>query len=329
MGVKMKIEEHHGSYRVRKTCKGVTYTATFDQKPTDKEALIAITRIIEEADSCKKGSFEELATRYIEGRKNVVSPSTVRTYQTKLKQLSDEFKKMNVKKLINADVQEEISRLAEKLEPKTVKTTYGFIASVLTEFKPNLRLRVKLPQIIKKVVYEPTNEDIRRILDEVKGTDYSIPFQLGILGCRRGEICALSFDDLTDNNLFIHRTMVYDENGNWIVKETPKTEESNRILPLPEPLAEEIRKQGYIYNNHPNALNKEIHRVQKRLGIPAFKFHALRSYFASYAHSIGIPEADILKLGGWATPSVMERVYRKSLEESKKESMDKLTQSLF
>lgn len=325
----MKIEEHHGSYRVRKTLKGVTYTATFEKKPTEKEALIAISRIIEEADTCAKGSFEEFALKYIEGRKNVVSPSTVRTYNTKLKQLSDEFKNINLTKMTNADVQEEVSRLAEKLEPKTVKTTYGFITSVLTEFKPNMKLRVKLPQAIKKVLYEPTNEDIRRILEDVKGTEYSVAFQLGVWGCREGEIAALEIEDLNDNNLHIHRTMVLDENNKWIIKETPKTDDSNRILPLPQELADEIREQGFIFDKVPNRLNKKIHDVQKKLGIPEFKFHTLRSYFASYAHSLGIPDADIMAIGGWKTDTVMKRVYRKSIEESKKESLVKLSQALF
>ncbi|MBR6112552.1 MAG: tyrosine-type recombinase/integrase, partial [Paludibacteraceae bacterium] len=80
---------------------------------------------------------------------------------------------------------------------------------------------------------------------------------------------------------------------------------------------------------HPNALNKAIHRYQKKLGIPDFKFHALRSYFASYAHSLGIPDADIMAIGGWETDHIMKKVYRKSMEESKKHSMDIITRNLF
>ena len=123
--------------------------------------------------------------------------------------------------------------------------------------------------------------------------------------------------------------MVEDENNKWVIKETPKTDTSDRILPLPETLADEIREQGFIFDGHPNALNKAIHRVQKRLGIPAFKFHALRSYFASYAHSLGIPDADILAIGGWKTENVMKSVYRKSIEESKNQAIQKLHNGLW
>ena len=118
-------------------------------------------------------------------------------------------------------------------------------------------------------------------------------------------------------------------NDGFVLKNVPKTDASNRIIPLPKSLADQIRKQGYIYNNHPNALNKAIHRYQKQLGIPEFKFHALRSYFASYAHSLGIPEADIMALGGWETDAIMKKVYRKSMETSKQKSMAKISKNLF
>lgn len=324
----MKVEKRaDGLYRATKMYKGKRYRVNFDHVPNDKEIMLALAEKMNETDMGAKGTFESAAKNYIQNRKNVVSPATIRTYNIKINQLSDNFKSLNIYNIQNTDVQAEVNSFALDHSPKTVKTLYGFMASVLGECRPNLRLKVKLPQAIQKEEYEPSSEDIRRLLDHAKGTDYSVAFQLGVLSMRRGEICAATIDDLIGNELRIHRTMVY--NKGWITKETPKTDESNRILPLPESLADEIREQGYIYNNHPNALNKAIHRFQEQLGIPAFKFHSLRSYFASYAHSIGIPEADILKIGGWATPSVMRKVYRKSLEESKKESMNKITSGLF
>lgn len=323
----MKFEQlPSGSYRIKKVVKGVTYRVTFDHKPSQKEIALALAEKIQD-EGVRNGSFYKYAKEYIQNKKGVVSPATIRTYNTKLDQLSEGFRNENIYEIDSNKVQSEISLFAEDHAPKTTKTLYGFISSVLTAYRPNLKLRVKLPQNIAKDVYEPNNEDIKRILERAENTEYSVPFQLGILGCRRAEICAASIDDLDGNNLWIHRSKVY--NGKWTIKESPKTDASNRILPLPESLADQIRKQGYIYNNHPNALNKAIHRYQKQLGIPAFKFHALRSYFASYAHSLGIPDADIMSIGGWETDTIMKKVYRKSMEESKKRSMDIITKNLF
>lgn len=323
----MKLEQlPSGSYRVRKMVNGVLYRVTFDHKPSQKEITLALAEVIQD-EGTQKGSFYKYAQDYIKSKKGVLSPATIRTYTIKLDQLSDSFKNENIFDIDSNKVQREISFFSMTHAPKTTKTLYGFISSVLTAYRPSLKLRVTLPQNIAKEQYEPKNEDIKLLLKHVENTPYSVPFQLGILGCRRGEICAASIDDLDGNNLWIHKSKVYD--GKWIVKESPKTDASNRIVPLPDSLADQIRKQGYIYNNHPNALNKAIHRYQKQLGIPQFKFHALRSYFASYAHSLGIPDADIMAIGGWETDHIMKRVYRKSLEESKRHSMNIITENLF
>ena len=324
----MKIEEHGGKYRVRKMYKGVVYILTFDKMPDEKDVAVALGRKLEEG-GVERGTFEHFSEKYIANRKNVTSPSTERTYKTKLKQLSDDFKRMNIADITAVDVQEEINRLAGQYEPKTVCTTHGFIASVLGLYRPNLKLTTKLPQVIRKERYEPTTKDIKRILKEVDGTEYSVAFHLGVMGCRVGEICGLSIDDLINNELHIHRNLVYDTNSTWVIKETPKTDESNRILPITQSLADKIKAQGYIYNGYPNSLNKAIHRIQKKLGIPSFTFHDLRHYFASYAHSLGIPDADIMAIGGWSTDSVMKRVYRRSLADSKGKSLVKLTKNLF
>lgn len=324
----MKIEKlPSGSYRATQMYKGKRYRVTFDHKPTDKEVTVALAEKMSETDTGASGTFEKVANEYIDNRLGVISPATERTYRQKIRYMSEKFKGLNIYDIDNEDVQCEISLFSQSHEPKTTKTYYGFIASVLGVNRPNLKLRIKLPQTIKKDVYEPNKKDIRRLLEYSKGTPYSVPFQLGVLSLRRGEICALTMDDLDGNELHISKSMVY--NKHWTIKNTPKTDASNRTITLPKSLAKEIREQGFIYNNHPNALNKAIHRYQAVLGIPSFKFHALRSYFASYAHSMGIPDSDIMSMGGWATDSVMKSVYRKSLEESKKKSQKKFNKALF
>lgn len=322
----MKIEKIGNQYRIRKMYKGKRITLTFDHKPNQKEITLALAENIQE-DTNLNGSFGKYGQEYIDNRKNIVSPATIRTYNKYIKQLSDSFKDTNIYDIDSATVQKEINRFAVGHKPKTIKSLYGFVNSVICAYRP-IKLKVALPQPIHKELYEPTSEDVKRILDSVKGTKYSIPFQLGVMGCRRGEICALDIDDLFGNELKIHRSKVYLD-GKWITKETPKTDASNRTLYLPDTLVNEIRENGCIFNGYPASLYKAIQSQQKKLGIPRFKFHALRSYFASYAHSMGIPDADILAIGGWQTDNVMKRIYRKSMEESKKESMDKIINGIW
>jgi integrase len=93
-------------------------------------------------------------------------------------------------------------------------------------------------------------------------------------------------------------------------------------------LADEIRDRGYIFNLSPQKLNDHLHKVTDELGIPRFRFHDLRSYFASYASTLNIPEADIMKMGGWKSDFVFKRIYRESLDESYKESAKRISDSI-
>ena len=149
-----------------------------------------------------------------------------------------------------------------------------------------------------------------------------------MLGLRRGEICALTNDDLKGNHLHVSKTKVYD-GVNWIIKNNPKTDKSNRIIPLSKELVSEIEQYGLEFDGSPKLLNTELHRVQKALGIEQFRFHDLRHYFASYASTLGLPEQDIMELGGWESDFVFKRIYRETMSDSVKNSAKKIMDNFF
>ena len=242
--------------------------------------------------------------------------------------MSDDFKKLNIRQISQADVQRETNLYAQTHAPKSVKTFHGFIAGVLGVYRPQLMLHTTLPQKKVTETYLPTNDDVKAILEAAKGTEDSIGFQLGILSLRRAEICALTMDDLNGNELHIHRNKVYDEHNKWVVKETPKTDAGNRIVYLPDKLVEEIKEKGYFFKYSPQKLNKHLQEYQTALGIPKFRFHDLRHYFASYAATI-MPESDAMALGGWKSDFVFKQVYRESMKEKRKESAQLLNSTLF
>ena len=315
-----------GSYRAKKIYKGKTYRVTFDHKPTDREVTLAMAEIMQDDSDREKGSFESYCQRYIDSKKNILSPASVRTYNELVDRLSDRIKNTGIYDITQELVQIEINDYAVDHAPKTVRALHGFIASVLGMYRPQFVLKTALPRKEVKKEYLPNTNDIKSVLDAVKGTKYSIAYQLGVLGLRRGEICALTLNDLNGCDLTIDKTLIY--NNGWILKPAAKTDESNRTIRIPQSLADEITAAGMIYDGDPKGLNKNLHRIQKQLDIPSFRFHDLRHYFASYASTLGIPEADIMAMGGWKSDHVFKSIYRDSLQESRLKSMEKIADSI-
>lgn len=322
----MKIEKlPSGTYRVRKTYNKRTYTMTFSEKPTQKEILSCFAELIENEDVGSE-TMRNYILKYIDSKRNVLSPSSVITYERFLNVISEDFLRIHLNKLTQLDVQKEINRYAEDHAPKSVKSLHGFLASVIALFRPQMILRTTLPQNIQKDRYLPTEEDIKALLKHTEDTEDHIAIQLGILSLRRSEIVALEMSDLKGNELHIHANMVW--NKEWIKKESPKTDAGNRIIYLPQALADEIREKGYFYKLSPNKLNEHLQKYQKELGLPKFRFHDLRHFFASYASTI-MSESEAMALGGWASPEIFKKVYREAFEKNKKNAANHFNQSLF
>lgn len=316
----MKIEKlPSGSYRIRKMYKGETYTIVFDHKPTQKEAMQAMAAELDKIQHKKDEglTFKSAGEKYIDSKKNVLSPSTIRGYITILQQTSESFLRINVLDITALDVQTEINQLAQKCSPKTVRNHHGFISAVLGIFNPNLKLCTTLPQKVKNEPYIPSDDDVRRILEYIKGTEYEIPIVLACYGLRRSEICALTLDDIDGDVVSINKAKVLGDANEWKLK-TTKTTASTRDVIIPLEIADKIRDQGYIFKGHPGKITEYLHRAQDHLGIPQFSLHKLRHYFASKMSALGVPEADIMRAGGWETDYVMKGVYRHAMEDKNK-----------
>jgi len=330
----MKIEKlPSGSYRIRKMYKGKTYTVVTDYKPTQKEA---IQLMADELDKVQKKyermTFQRAAEEYIASKHNVLSPSTIRGYNGILRNLPGAFLGKNINDITAMDVQTEINRLSGNHSPKTVRNYHGFISAVLGAFCPNLKICTTLPQKLKNEPYIPSDEDVKRILDYAKDTKYEIPLILACYGMRRSEICALTPADINGDVVTINKAKVQNENMEWIIK-TTKTTASNREIIIPTKIADKIREHGYVFNGYPGKITDFLMSAQKKLEIPHFPLHKLRHYFASKMSAMNVPEADIMKFGGWETDYVMKGVYRHAMEDknrkAQREAADKLENILF
>ncbi len=325
----MKIEKlPSGSYRIRKMYKGKTYTVVFDCKPTQKEAMQAMAAELDKVkEKHESMNFEKAAESYVNMKRNVLSPRTIKEYSETAKRFPEWFRKLPISDINQIEINRLVNELSKGKTPKTVRNYHGFLTAVLGTFYPNLKISTTLPQKSKSEPYIPSSNDIKKILEYSKGTMFEIPIMLACYGMRRSEICALNLEDVDGDIVHINKAKVQDENRNWVIK-TTKTIESTRNIIVPLELAGKIMRQGYVYKGHPNSITCFLYKAQDTLGIPRFSIHKLRHYFASEMSALGIPEADILKMGGWETDHVMKSVYRHSMiekeENAKRDAAEKL-----
>ena len=311
----MNIEKlPSGKYRIRQTYDGQRYSVLVGHKPTKKEALQLINAEIARPFERSQMTFQEAADEYLRSRENVLSPSTMHGYTAILRRLPDDLKRTKLHLIDRPRLQRFVNDSARIHSPKTVRNEHGFIVAVMRFFYPDANVSARLPQKRPSAPVLPSEDDIRTVYDHLQPR-FRTAYRLACYGLRRSEICALTPDDLNGCQLTISKAVVKDPENELHVKPAPKTASSFRTVIIDADLADQIRTDGVIFDGTPDALTRGLQRAVNASGVEHFSIHALRHYFASKAHALGIPEADILRMGGWQTDHVMKSHYRHALQQ--------------
>ena len=260
-------------------------------------------------------TVEEAVRQYIDSNSSVLSPSTLRGYDMDLKRMVSIYA-LRIRKINSTDIQKLVSDLSSRYAPKTVKNTYALLMSALNFCGIEKKYKVHLPTIPKKQKNAPEDAQVVALY-KLASPKMKIAIMLAAFhSLRRGEICGLKYKDLSGQKLHVHSDIVRGPDG-WIHKETPKTDQSNRIVYL-DP--EELKIIGfgapeeYIVPIRPSTVNKNFGTLRRKVGLESLRFHDLRGYFASIAVAIGVPDVYASHLGGWReNSSVLKEHYQKPI----------------
>lgn len=282
----------------------------------------------EESNTVKNITLLEAYNKYIEMRSGVLSPSTIRGYEALRDNTFTEIMNFPISKLTETIIQMEISNLAAKKSAKYVHNAYGLLKAVLKVFKVRLDLEnlITLPQKKKPELNVPDDDVIKLLLNAAKGKKIEIPILLAAFGpMRRGEICALTSDDITGNIVTVNKAYVLTPENEWILKD-PKSYEGSRYIEYPDFVIEKLKNiKGNITEMSPSAITDAFPKLLKKYDLPKFRFHDLRHYAVSTLHAINVPDKYIMARGGWATNDVMQRVYNHTLQSKSDELTKRIT----
>lgn len=316
-----------GKYNYRKNINGKTFSHTFDHIPLKRE-LDELDIKWHSQQNVVNGTFHDLCRTFMKDRENVFKDSTAAGYESIMRNLSPAFMSLRVRDLTREDVQRELNDYSATRAPKSVKNASGFISDVLKAFDINLPSRNKLPVGMTPKLYIPTDEEVKKVLDAVKGTEYEIATILGALGLRRSELLAITPDDIKGNILTINKALLKGKGKEFHVS-TTKTDDSVRKIWLPDYVVDLINEKGCVYEGYPGNILRNLHRVQDSLGIPRFRLHDLRHYYVSMAHANGVPDASIAATVGHKNTNTTRKVYLHAQEDKQIEMQQKASNVLF
>lgn len=278
-------------------------------------------------------TVRDMMTDYITRRENVLSPSTVRSYRGIVRNNFAELMPVKLSELSQNLVQSAVNADAVRLSPKSIRNAYGLFSAALADELPDMVLRVRLPQKEKSEIRIPTEEEMRRILSAVDGTDMKIPVLLGACcGMRRSEIAALTWRDvdLARGLIQIRRALVMGDDLEYHEKGT-KTQAGTRTIKLfpavvaalaaakPEGSAPDAR-----ITPNPADITSRWRWVIRKAKVPPYRFHDLRHYLISVMLSLNIPKKYIADYVGHETENMIDQVYGHIMAAKKTSVQDEL-----
>lgn len=200
--------------------------------------------------------------------------------------------------------------------------------------KPKIR-RVKEEQKEMRVL--SCNE--QAILEQYLLCDLDL-YKLGIIltlysGLRIGELCALQWEDIRDNRIYVNKSYRRIKSGSSTVLEvtSPKTVASVREIPLPSSLqhiVEPCRSVGSVLKTRagkqvePRLMQAKFHKYLLESGIEKANFHALRHTFATRCIEAGFDIKTLSEILGHTDVKITLNRYVHSSYELKRINMEKL-----
>lgn len=277
-------------------------------------------------------TLSEAIDRYIDKRRNTLSPSTIEGYRRIQK---NRFAGVMKETLSNkTDWQAVCNAEALLCAPKTLRNAYRLVVSVLAE-NGIAAPKITLPPLENKTRPWLEPEQIKPLIAAAVGTSAALPVLLALHSLRRSELLAVTWDDvdLDAGTLRVAGAIVMDENREYIEKPTNKTQASARTIPIMIPeLRQELeaipedQRTGRLVTCSPNNVPVLINRACRAAGVPEVGTHGLRHSFASLAYHLQLSELETMELGGWSDAGTMRKIYTHLSAADKAKASNKMSQ---
>lgn len=288
---------------------GREHSRTFNRK-VDAERFLATTQ----TDLLRGSYVDPAAGRVTFGdysdswRRNQVqhSPGTAELVEGHLRRhVLPTFGARQIRSIHRSDVQAWVAERSAVLAPSTMRLVYGYLATIFRAAAEDQIIpespcrRIQLPRVERSRVVPLSTADVTSLIAAApKHWSAALVLAAGA-GLRQGEVLGLTLDrvDFLRRHVRVDRQLRTPEKGSPVFG-PPKTEASNRTVPLPDFVLDALAEHQRYWPAQPDGLmfvtaggtgmrrQRFIDQVWKptvrRTGLPeTIGFHDLRHYYAS------------------------------------------------
>lgn len=241
-----------------------------------------------------RGKFENLILPFFGNIKmRQLSPATILSWQETVAQYSYKYKVL-LRSNVNA-----ICKYADKYHdiPNVASKADGF-----RRMEPRKEMQVYTPEQFAKFC-EAIDDSTMRIIFRT----------LYVSGCRKGELIALTWDDIDPikSTIRVNKSVTRKAVGKTWEISTPKNQSSNRTIRMPSDLLGDILslRHGepgnyYVFGSErpmsDNRINIALAKYADKAGLPRIRVHDFRHSCASYLISCGVSIVAVSKRLGHA-----------------------------
>lgn len=272
--------------------------------------------------------------------------TTVEFYRNITKKIAAYFKGAILQQITSLQIQKYIiylrteyrSKQGKPVSDKTIRHHYCMLTLVFgfaeeqELITKNPMDKVECPKLAKKKVDALTQEQAKQFFSLLPSAPLEFRCMLYLFittGLRRGELLGLQWGDMDFDNLTIEikRNVTYTKR-NGIVVDTPKTENSERTIPILSALAELLKRYKLQYHpfgksnafvfpsdkgntlpRDPNAITRKVKNFMKRNGLPDLSPHDLRHSCATLLLSNGADIKSVQEILGHTDASTTLNFY--------------------
>ncbi|MBE6739396.1 MAG: site-specific integrase [Ruminococcaceae bacterium] len=326
------------------------YASTY--KEAKEKQLKAMHNIAKKITKSANLCIKDLAEEWLLCVKNRIKPSSYIKYENLCKNhIIKNLGNISIDKMSTVTIQQFATELKEKgringgqLSEKTVNDTLIILGKIFEYASEEYSI---VPPVIKNIrqerktarVFSPKEQQRLCLycLNDINSYKFSILLAL-YTGMRIGELCALKWQDITDDSIIVYKTMqrLKTDNGDTeVFISDPKSESSKRVIPLPEFLKEFANKMrkadGYVLETNrspfcePRTMQHRFKETAKDLGFKGATFHTLRHTFATRCVEAGFDIKSLSEILGHSDVKVTLNRYVHSSFEQKQKNMQKLS----